>query len=178
LHLTRSQRIGVGISITLILLLIAILGFAKVSTQRRINDLQRQVAELTLKVQAQDRIPSIEEQATCAKQAELFFKDSGYSNQADYASHFNPKLNKCFIVIRDRKYKKTGMTFSKQVFDAYEQKNYGNYLWIQQYKNGKKYWEVPPVECEVVKSDGTPPYCHSEDEFDEMMAQYYMDVKN
>jgi len=59
---------------------------------------------------------------------------------------------------------------SKTLTDAFEGKVYGNYIWSTQ--KGKKYWEVPPLECKVTLPSGEEKACHSSDEFDELVKQY------
>ncbi len=44
----------------------------------------------------------------------------------------------------------------------------GEYLW--QAKEGKKFWEVPPVWCRVTKSSGVEVNCKSEAEFNALIV--------
>lgn len=59
---------------------------------------------------------------------------------------------------------------SKLLADAYEQRVYGHYLWIS--VQGKKFWDVPPVICELIPSITQKTLCSSPDEFDAFAAKY------
>jgi|SRR5271167_1851800 len=88
---------------------------------------------------------------------------------ADYESHYSAKVDKCFIHIQDTSGTEPRWT-SQTVFDAFEGKGYGVYVWHND--RAKKYWEVPPVECEVTQPSGDKRACHSDDEFTEMVKLY------
>lgn len=64
---------------------------------------------------------------------------------------------------------KTVYTF-KFVMDAFENKNFGEYIWHTD--EAKKYWEVPPMKCNVVALSGEMQISQSEDEFRKLAAAY------
>jgi hypothetical protein len=39
-------------------------------------------------------------------------------------------------------------------------------------REGKKYWEVPPIMCELAASYKQKTYCKTQDEFDAFVASY------
>jgi hypothetical protein len=47
---------------------------------------------------------------------------------------------------------------------------YGVYLWKTH--ETKKYWEVPPVSCELTPSLSVKKFCSSREEFDAFVAEY------
>ncbi len=168
------MRVAIALGITLLLLWLVV---GHVRANRQIEDDKRTIADLTAKQAAWDETPSFDLQSRCAETAKEFFKRSGYSpdRHADYMNHFNPKLKKCFIVIKTSKWNNATATMldSTGVFDAVEGKSYGEYVW--QSDKGKKYWEVAPLTCSGTKLDGSYQVCHSEVEFTNLMADY-MDI--
>jgi len=84
------MRVRLIVAAVIVVLIVA-LGFVAVSSNRRIGYLQRQIAELNQKVTAYDGQPSIEDQAKCTKQADVFFKDNGFtlSDVEHFYSHYN-----------------------------------------------------------------------------------------
>jgi hypothetical protein len=59
---------------------------------------------------------------------------------------------------------------NKDLFDAYELKNYVSFAWLSD--PVKKYWEVKPVECHVDMASGEKKICQSADEFDELVKTW------
>ena len=175
--MSPSRFLSVGIIVVMILAL----AFETVYASLRINALQHEVVELSKRLQAQDdNLPSREEQASCAQQAEQFVADRGYGlsggsaeERADFGDHFNVKLRKCFVVIRTNTFKSGEHLASTKLFDALEGKNYGKYVWSGQ--KDKELFEGPPLECQVIASDGSSKICRSKDEFDSL-ATGYMNV--
>jgi len=118
---------------------------------------------------------SLEQQAICAKQARIAFeeysgdpKSSGRNKITnDYESHYNPKLNRCFIAID------TTEPMGKEVFvtallmDAFERRVYASSS-----RTGKKYWEVPPTTCDLTPTSQDKRTCSSKDEYDAFVAKY------
>jgi hypothetical protein len=89
---------------------------------------------------------------------------------SDYQSHYNTKLGKCLILV-DYIYQ-TGNPIWTAAFlmDAFERKMYAVYLWKTH--ETKKYWEVPPVSCELTPSLSAKKFCSSREEFDAFVAGY------
>jgi len=82
-------------------------------------------------------------------------------------------MKKCFIVVRQTKPLHGQILDSSTLFDAFEAKIYGQYIWSSQ--KDKKYWGVPPIRCTVTTSDGTAKVCKSDVEFAQLASEY-MDV--
>jgi len=130
------------------------------------------------------RAQSLQDQAICAAQARKTFQEENveWDRQdkqtnlgmrtigVDYESHYNAKINRCLmLVIRTYSFGKETST-SKSLYDAIERRQYGQYLWTS--REGKKYWEVPPLSCELTPSHSETQYCKSEDEFSAFVAKY------
>jgi hypothetical protein len=114
---------------------------------------------------------------TGASQLESIGYESA-SSDAEYTNHYNSKMGKCFIEMTVRVQMKSDLATiwtNKFLSDAYEGKAYGNYSWHT--VQGKKYWEVPPVECSMFPdgTDGSLQRCTSEAEFDAFVAKYMGD---
>jgi hypothetical protein len=59
---------------------------------------------------------------------------------------------------------------SVYLMDANERRQYAFYLWIS--RKDKKYWEVPPSNCELTPSLREKKLCTSREEFDAFVADY------
>jgi hypothetical protein len=107
-------------------------------------------------------------QRECASDAKAFFDyfetDMRMKSNDEYSNHFNARLGKCFVLIT---HGITGVNdiYSKTLFDAVERKEYGHYWW--QSKPGKKYWEVPPLQCTKQEAQ-----CQSQEEFDTWLKSF------
>lgn len=117
---------------------------------------------------------SLDLQEKCSKQARLQFNNDGWGSVklAFFTNHYNEKLNKCFIWVTATTFdKSTGRTGNSQYLeDAFEGKVFGNYIWIED--KVKKYWEVPPIECDMILQTGEKKICASSDEFEELANNY------
>lgn len=117
---------------------------------------------------------SLQQQEACARQAKLAFEEYNSLNHnplADYQSHYNTKLNKCLILIDDQMVP-SGKEFltTAMLMDAFERRVYGSYSWRSQ--PNKKYWEVPPITCELIPTTREKTFCRSRDEFDAFVSKY------
>ena len=118
----------------------------------------------------QDEIASLKKntldnQEKCAKQAKSFFADLKLDNDThDFENHYNLKLNKCFVLV-SKYVAKIDDFASKDLYDAFEQKNYASWAWKS--KEDKKYWEVKPFICTMLDA-----YCQSTEEFDAFVKTY------
>lgn len=123
---------------------------------------------------ANDRLTaeSIAVQSQCAKQARLAWLDMGFTSKdlASYQNHFNVRLKKCMVYLQTQTYSGSVGIEMGTVFDAFENRDYGKYMW----KNSteKKYYEVAPLACDVESSTGESQTCHSKDEFEQMIKVY------
>jgi len=113
-------------------------------------------------------------QERCAKQAREQFKQLGWDKEqmAGFTNHYNEKLNKCFVLIENTDAKSSPGTIWTNVvlMDAFEGRELGLYSWHTE--KDKKYWEVPPFQCEVNLPSGEKKICNSREEFDELIKIY------
>ena len=130
---------------------------------------------------------TLDQQAKCGSEAERAFTRQGYITDgvtrsatdpngdyalmAVYQSHYNPQLNRCFMLLKTTGagHKNVGDE-NDFLVDANENRIYAEYTWIPQ--EGKKYWEVPPVDCQLMPSLTEKTECHSEGEFMAFVARY------
>lgn len=133
------------------------------------NLLRGQMSALTKKSSAKE---NLEIQEKCANQAGKLFTQLGYSlskDNASYQSHYNAKLNKCFISVDTTSGGTSGMNRFHFLMDAYEQKGYASYSTVFVY--GK-----PPAliltSCELTPLGEKASTCKSQDEYDEFVARY------
>jgi hypothetical protein len=89
----------------------------------------------------------------------------------DYQSHYNTKINRCLILTDKTSLTGGGQTSTSVIlWDALERRTYANWLW--QSHRTKKYWEVPPISCELTRSFEDRKNCTSREEFDAFVADY------
>lgn len=124
--------------------------------------------------QPKSKKPDLELQEQCAKQAREEFKQAGWDKDwAGFTNHYNEKLNRCFMLVEitDASKSTLGMIWRyKTLTDAFEGKTIGLFVWHTE--KGKKYWEVPPFQCELTPPAGERVFCKSEEEFDEFVKTY------
>jgi len=124
--------------------------------------------------------PATAQQATldlqekCSKQATLAFEEMNfqYRDRTSFTNHYNVKLNRCLIETEQYMVPSSPDIFwtYKNVSDAYEGTVFASYAWHND--TVKKYWEMPPVACEVTLPSGEEEVCSSSDEFDKMVKIY------
>ena len=104
---------------------------------------------------------SLDQQERCAQQAKRAYAELDAQNRAemqqmgtgmsvvssDYQSHYNVKLGKCLMLVERTDMLGSQSTTTAYVMDANERRQYAAYVWMS--REGKKYWEVPPVACEL-----------------------------
>ena len=138
------------------------------------RQLERTVQQLSMKPSASVTGAGLELQAKCSEQASKVFADMGYAKNplAGYENHYSSAINKCFIHIQntDSKVDPGTIWTYRNVFDAFEGKAYGTFAWHTE--KGKKYWEVPPFQCEVTLMSAEKKLCQSSDEFTELVKVY------
>jgi hypothetical protein len=115
-------------------------------------------------------------QERCAKRAEQLFAKSwpkgspdnsaGYTITGDYVSHYNARLNKCFMLETAHSYDKNRPTVSKTLLDVNSNKQYGAFI-------GDLSRSINPSGLALVCYFGEK-RCGSEAEWD-AMADVYME---
>jgi hypothetical protein len=130
------------------------------------------------------RAQSLDQQERCAQQAKRAYAelDAQYGAETqemgiktvhisgDYQSHYNVKLGKCLMLVERRDMLGSQSTTTAYVMDANERRQYATYVWMS--REGKKYWEVPPMTCELTPSLREKRFCKTREEFDEFVAPY------
>lgn len=115
-----------------------------------------------------DKQQAFELQENCAKYSQQFFEyfitDPSEKELYENISHYNSKLNKCFVLLK-RPIWRVEDIFSKNLYDAIERKPYASFAW--KVDSVKKYWEVKPLICEMLGKS-----CSNESEFDEFVKKY------
>lgn len=95
------------------------------------------------------------------------------SNQftSSYTSHYDPTVNICYVRVHSLSADKKGSMVSDVVYDAFGGRVYATYIWLN--SEGKKFWEVPPSECDVEIPGKPEEKCNSNTEFDELSEKYF-----
>jgi hypothetical protein len=112
-------------------------------------------------------------QQTCSADAQTRFDKGGwdlpaYKFRTRFTSHYNDKLNKCFMEVRvDNNLSSKGRYANMFVSDVLEDKDYADYA-------GPGPGSVEPAACNVTSHSGDVKKCHSEEEF-ENLVRYYME---
>lgn len=153
--------------------------YSHIQMSRELSTSRAAIFNLTAKQAAQEETPSLEVQSQCSQSAKGFFQRGNYDpkDNADYSNHYNARLRKCFIAITTSHWDAaaSAQLDTTDVFDAIEGRHYGQYAWQSQ--KGKKYYDVSPLICSALLSDGKTQFCQSADQFSELMSGY-IDVKN
>jgi hypothetical protein len=130
------------------------------------------------------RAQSLDQQERCAQQAKRAYAELDAQNGAetqkmgietvrisgDYQSHYNVKLGKCLMLVERSDMLGSQSITTAYVMDANERRQYATYVWMS--REGKKYWEVPPMACELTPSLREKRFCKTREEFDEFAAPY------
>ena len=125
------------------------------------------------------RAQSLDQQERCAQQAKRAYAELETQNGAetqktvrlsgDYQSHYNVKLGKCLMLVERRDMlNDSRFTTTAYVIDANERRQYATYVWMS--REGKKYWEVPPMACELTPSLREKRFCKTHEKFGEFAA--------
>lgn len=106
---------------------------------------------------------------TCSERfKEEYGKEGPYSYEGNkgliaYSSHYNAKLNKCFILITDARYSDEGYQ-SDVLWDIIENKVYGDYF---AFRRDKKSFNMTITKCGVLGVS-----CKSKREWDTLVKPY------
>jgi hypothetical protein len=122
---------------------------------------------------------TLAQQKMCADQAKKSMDDfnqpSPYAQtiSSTFTNHFDPTTTTCYVEFFDSKTFDKGNTLStyKLVSDAFEGRVCASYLWKSD--KVKKYWEVAPMQCSIKPRKQTEITCHSGEEFDRLVLQYF-----
>lgn len=152
------------------LLLAATVGLGVLAGQQAatIKGQQGQLAEATDRRKAE----SLAMQGKCSDQARKVFTSLGYRDGGmnSFQNHYQSKLNKCMLLLETQNVSGETVYTFKFIIDAFENKNYGEYTWRTD--PVKKYWEVPPLSCNVYAISGEKKNCRSEEEFVKFASEY------
>jgi hypothetical protein len=121
----------------------------------------------------------------CARQAETVFHERGYSKDitrpkgdtsgnndviANFESHYNTVLNKCFILLEIFGVGTSNAGFQiRSLLDAYKGRTYAEFAWGP--TESSKSAEVRPY-CRLMASRDDQSNCHSEAVFDAFVNRY------
>lgn len=121
----------------------------------------------------QARAATLAQQKMCAEQArKKFHEDNPKPNDYTvYTSHFDPAANVCYVMVSIIATEKGGISVSDVVYDAFEGRVYGNYVWIN--PQGKKGSEVAPMLCSVKPRGQEEITCKSSQQFDDLVEKKF-----
>lgn len=129
------------------------------------------VAALGWMLSDKSRRDNVEFTENCASQATKLFARLGYSESgptgstfAHYQSHFNPRLNKCFMLLEVTTRGGGTMFYDNVLLDAYEQREYAEY-------QGDPFKSLP-MGCQLMPLSGDERHCASRHEYDAFVAEY------
>jgi hypothetical protein len=121
----------------------------------------------------QRRLATLTQQKMCDERAEKEFHkfNPKASSSDDYTSHYDAKVNVCYMMVHIVLTDQNGISVSDTVTDAFEGRGYASYIWIN--TQGKKYWEVAPTECTVKPRGQANIICKSSEEFESLVDKYF-----
>jgi hypothetical protein len=139
--------------------------------QTQLEEQQKQIRDLQAQVVGLSKSEALDLDEKCSKQALADFHEAGYKEGGldSFTNHYNAELRKCFILIQsaDTKTEKGKIWQNKDLWDAYERKNYAAFMWRSDPAK-----QVKPVECHVFMPTGEKKTCESAEEFDELVKTY------
>lgn len=87
-----------------------------------------------------------------------------------YTSHYDPRVNVCFV--RVNSFGSAGpASVTDVIYDAFGGRVYATYIWVNPLK--RKFWEVPPSECDVEIPGKPEEQCTSTDAFNQLTEKYF-----
>jgi hypothetical protein len=125
----------------------------------------------------------LEQHKICADQAQKFFRDLVAPKPsktpidpllASYVDHYDATANICYVaIVRNGPFDgHQKMTYSTDVFDAFESTNYAAY--VQSSDNIRAGIDIkPPLSCSVEPRGQSKIICKSEDEFDGLLEKHF-----
>jgi hypothetical protein len=127
---------------------------------------------------------SLDQQERCAQQAKRAYTEKDAQDRADmqkmgtghsrafgdFQSHYNVKLGNCLMLVETTDMSGSEFIKTAYITDANERRLYAIYVWMS--KEGKKYWEVPPMSCDLIVSMLEKRACKTREEFDAFVAPY------
>ena len=130
------------------------------------------------------RAQSLDQQEQCAQQAKRLYTEINVETRAEmqkmatkttivsagYQSHYNVKSGKCLMLIERNDMLGSQFTTTVHLMDANERRHYGIYVWMS--REEKKYWDVPPMSCQLTPSLREKRFCKTREEFDEFVTPY------
>ncbi len=104
-----------------------ILGALLISTNSTIRQQDQKVRDLTSVLADKSKQQALAEQSDCAAHASRFLASRGWKPGSgdDYENHFNPKLNKCFVLVTGYLPNEDFRTYD--LYDAVEGRRYATY---------------------------------------------------
>jgi hypothetical protein len=120
------------------------------------------------------RLATLAQQKMCAEQSRKFFLDPDMEHKdwTGYTSHYEAKLNVCYVMIRvdaylDKQHSPEFHSIAFMVFDAFEGVQRA---WMQRNAIGPK---REPYECQVKPLGQKQIDCKTEEEFDVLAMKYF-----
>jgi len=105
-------------------------------------------------------------------QKSLTYTHLPVNTTADYTSHFNVAMNKCFVAITSIDYSKAaengGPMEQDSVYDAFERRDYGEF--ISWFIKGQP--EPHVAQCEATPPDGPKKTCATKTDWQTLMRPY------
>lgn len=120
---------------------------------------------------------TLAQQKMCDEQAAKKFHEERYSDfekkdelpLTSYTSHYDPAVNVCYVRVHSVHI--TPPIVSDRVYDAFGGRVYANFVWIG--TRDKKFWEVPPTECDFNIPGKPEEKCATDTQFDDLTEKYF-----
>ncbi len=137
--------------------------------------------ELSKEISAKDASELIQLQDKCSQQALKVANSENYRvapsrdfyTYHSHSSHYNHKLKKCFALIKTESSDSQGyLSHGEHLIDAFENRDYGSYLWTKKQAKGATFYDTNPYVCKVTPSLNEEKRCNSLSEFNSLISQY------
>lgn len=161
------------IAVAALLAVVLVLAWLWSAEVTKNHQLQSEIAGLNSRISDKTSRENLESQNKCAQQAEKMFHQWGYKLSVlgtAYESHYNTKLNKCFMTVGADDFGTPRLT-TKFLLDAYERRQYADYMWVAD-KANRYLLNIPPAICKLTPVSAEERDCKSEEEYKAFVATY------
>lgn len=120
-----QTAVRAGLAIAVVML--GVLGWEVFSQRSTVHRQEQRIQELTAALADKSKRQALAEQTECATSANRFLVSRGWkpADGSEYENHFNPRLNKCFVLVSEYLLKSDFRTLD--LYDAVEGRHYATY---------------------------------------------------
>lgn len=151
------------VAVAALLLIVAALAWLLNAEMTRNREQRDQIRKLTASLADKSKPERLEPMGKCAAQAEKMSQKLGLDGS--YVSHYNAKLDKCFMTARSRT-SSSKPKITEALYDADQGREYAVIQESRREGKGRIF-----EDC-VIKTEGKPRQCDSRQDYDSFVAEF------